>query len=110
MAQENILKEVTPVELKRLLAENDIRLVDVREAWEKEKADIGGELITLNKVAQSLGKFDDSKQTIIYCRSGVRSANAIRFIESELGLTNLYNLKGGILAWADQVDLSIEKY
>jgi adenylyltransferase/sulfurtransferase len=110
MKDDKILKEVTPVELKQLLAENDIRLVDVREVWEKEKADIGGELITLSKVAHSLDKFDDSKQTIIYCRSGVRSANAIRFIEAELGLTNLYNLKGGILAWADQVDSRVEKY
>ncbi len=110
MADPKILKEITPIELKELLENNDIRLIDVREPWEKEKSDIGGELIPLNTVAQTLNKFDDSKQTIIYCRSGVRSGNAIKFIEEQLGLTKLYNLKGGILAWSDQVDSSIEKY
>lgn len=110
MTQEKAIKEVSPSELKQLLDNGDIRLIDVRELWEKEKADIGGELISLNTVPQFLSKFNDAKQTIIYCRSGVRSANAIRFIEDQLGLQNLYNLSGGVLAWADVIDSNIEKY
>lgn len=110
MTEEITIKEVSPLELKVLIEQGDIQLIDVREPWEKEKSDIGGELITLNTVAQSLDKFTDAKQTVIYCRSGMRSGSAIKFVEEQLGLKNLYNLRGGILAWSDQVDSSIEKY
>lgn len=110
MIDTKVIKEVTPSELKELLTQENIQLIDVREPWEKEKADIGGALIPLSTVPSSLDKFNNLKQTVIYCRSGVRSANAIKFIEDQLGLKKLYNLRGGILAWADEIDSSIEKY
>lgn len=105
------VKELTPKALDELLKSNkNIQLIDVREPWESEKCTIGGELIPVGHVGLSLNRFSKDKQVIVYCRSGVRSASAIKLVEYELGLSNLYNLKGGILAWSDEVDSSIEKY
>ncbi|MDA3893120.1 MAG: rhodanese-like domain-containing protein [Salinivirgaceae bacterium] len=108
---QQILKEITPTELQSLLHNKiPIQLIDVREDWEKEMADIGGELIPLGEINKAFDKFTADKQTIIYCRTGRRSAEAIKQIENKLGLTNLYNLQGGIHAWADAIDNSIQKY
>ncbi|HEX2905855.1 MAG TPA: rhodanese-like domain-containing protein [Phototrophicaceae bacterium] len=57
-----------------------------------------------------MGDIPDDREVIVHCRSGVRSADAIRFLR-EAGYTNkLLNVKGGILAWADQIDRSLPKY
>lgn len=105
------VKEISPIELNRLFSTNSsFYLVDVREDFEKEMADIGGELIPLGELNNHLNKFNNKQQIIIYCRSGKRSADAIRHLEQKLGLQNLYNLKGGILAWSDEIDSSIQKY
>ena len=71
---------------------------------------MGGELIPLDSVVDNVERIASDKQVIVHCRSGVRSANAIRALEDKFGFNNLYNLKGGILAYADEVDSSLAKY
>lgn len=108
-----MIKEITVEALKKLRDENnlDFKLVDVREPDETEIATIGGVLVPLGHVLDRLDQFPaDKKQIVLYCRSGKRSASAIHLIEGETGQENLYNLKGGILAWADQIDHRITKY
>jgi sulfur-carrier protein adenylyltransferase/sulfurtransferase len=61
-------------------------------------------------VLQNADKISKDKQVVIHCRSGKRSADAIRALEEKFGYDNLYNLKGGILAYADQIDNSLAKY
>ena len=105
------MKEVNVKELAALKASGtDFQLIDVREPHEADIAEIGGQLIPLNSVPQSVDKISKDKQVIIHCRSGTRSGNAVQWLETNHGFDNLYNLKGGILAYADEIDNSLTKY
>jgi adenylyltransferase/sulfurtransferase len=102
------MKEITVQELKKMQeSKEDFQLIDVREPNEYNAANLGGELIPLNAVPQNVGKFSKDKKVVVYCRSGKRSENAIRFLEGNFGFQNLYNLKGGILAWKNEIDNSL---
>ena len=105
------MKEVTPAELKKMLDDKeDFVLIDVREPHEAEIASIGGKLIPVATVFHNLHEIPKDKKVVIHCRSGARSGSVILALEQREGYTNLYNLKGGILAYADQVDPSLMKY
>lgn len=103
-----MVKEVTVQELKSMMDDNkDFQLIDVREQFEYDTANINGELIPLGSILLEADKINKDKQVVIHCRSGARSAAAIMQLEKELGFTNLYNLKGGILAWIAEIDNSL---
>lgn len=105
------MKEISVQELKEKLdKQEDFQLIDVREKKEYDFCNINGELIPLNKVPDNVAKIAKDKPVIVHCRSGKRSGNAIDYLEKNHGYTNLYNLKGGILAYADEIDDSIPKY
>jgi adenylyltransferase/sulfurtransferase len=105
------MKEVTVQELKKMMDEKaDFQLIDVREPHEADIAEIGGELIPQGDIPSSVDKVSRDKKVVIHCRSGARSGNMVQWLEKNHGFTNLYNLKGGILAWADQIDSSVPKY
>ena len=88
----------------------DFQLIDVREPYEYEIANIGGLLIPKGEILQHLDEIDRDKDVVIHCRSGKRSQDVIDLLKQEPGLTNLYNLKGGILAWADEINPDVAKY
>ncbi len=103
-----MIKEITVQELKSMMDEKqDFQLVDVREEFEYETANIGAELIPLGNIMLETDKIDPNKKVVIHCRSGARSAAAIMQLEQNHGFTNLYNLKGGILAWIAEIDPSL---
>ena len=105
------MNEKTVTELKEMLdSKVDFQLIDVREPHEFEICNINGELIPMGDVPDNVAKIARDKPVVIHCRSGARSGNIITFLESNFGYTNLYNLKGGILAYADQIDTSMQKY
>ncbi len=105
------MKEVTVTELKKMMdAGEGFQLIDCREMHEAEIATIGGELIPMGEIADNLDKVSRDKKVVVYCRSGNRSGAVVNALEGQHGYTNVYNLKGGILAWADQVDPSLTKY
>ena len=91
-------------------ANEDIQLIDVREPYEQEIAEMGGELIPLKTVLDNADRISRDKKVVVHCRSGKRSADAIRQLQEAYGFDNLYNLKGGILAWSEEVDESIPQY
>jgi rhodanese-related sulfurtransferase len=102
------MKEVTVKELKQMIDNKEnIQVIDVREPNEFNAANIKGELIPLATVPQNAEKISKDKKVIVHCRSGKRSANAISFLEQNHGFENLYNLKGGILAWKSEIDNSL---
>ncbi|MFO8030640.1 MAG: rhodanese-like domain-containing protein [Cyclonatronaceae bacterium] len=106
------VKEITVQELKKLQDENaPLLLIDVREKFEKELVDIGGTLIPLGQLNDRIGEIESEKENpvVIYCRSGARSAEACRILQSH-GFSNVRNLRGGILKWADDIDPSLPKY
>src|ERR1700722_12262969 len=79
------------------------KLIDVREPSEYKIAQIGGELIPLATVADHADLIPRDIDVVVHCKSGARSLKAIRELEEKFGFKNLYNLKGGILAYIDQV-------
>jgi len=105
------MRELTPTELKAKLDRgDDFVLIDVREPHEFELCKIpGAVLIPLNTIPQHLSELDPDSEIVLQCRSGRRSADALTFLQAN-GFTNLWNLKGGILAWADEVDPTMAKY
>lgn len=105
------MKEKTVLEFKAMLdAQEDFQLIDVREEHEFEICNLKGELIPMGDVPDNVAKISKDKPVVIHCRSGARSGNVCNYLEQNFGYTNLYNLKGGILAWADQIDPSMPKY
>ena len=104
------MKEISVQELKEKIDKNeDFQLIDVREDFEYEMSNLGGTLIPLGGVLIEAAKIDKTKQVVIMCRSGKRSAAAIMQLEQQ-GFTNLYNLQGGILAWASEIDPTLNVY
>ena len=104
------MKEITCIELKKMMdAGEDFQLIDVREEYETDIASIGGELIPMGDVMDNLDKISKDKKVVVYCRSGNRSGTIVRALEQN-GFSNVHNLKGGILAWADEVDTAMTKY
>ncbi len=109
--QEESVREISVKELAELEhSGKPYQLIDVREPYEYEIAEIGGTLIPLGEIENEVDQIASDKPVIIHCRSGVRSANAIRTLEKKYGFQNLYNLKGGILAYADEIDKTLAKY
>lgn len=109
--EEKAVKEVTVQELYDMQTKGeDFQLIDVREPYEYEIANLGGQLIPLKEVLDNIDKISSSKKVIVHCRSGARSAQAIEALKKKYGFDNLYNLKGGILAWANEIDEEMAKY
>jgi rhodanese-related sulfurtransferase len=97
------MTDITPRELQALMQQQDIFLLDVREALEHESFNIGGELISLNDVMSSASSIPKNKPVVVYCKKGIRSQLAIQRLEDKFGFTNLINLKGGMEAWKRDV-------
>jgi molybdopterin/thiamine biosynthesis adenylyltransferase/rhodanese-related sulfurtransferase/molybdopterin converting factor small subunit len=109
---ETQLEEITATEFKRRLDRGDrLQIIDVREPAEYEIARIpGAKLIPLAEVVNRAGEIDPSRETVIHCKGGVRSAKAIGALKAAGFGGRLVNLKGGITAWSDEVDPSVPKY
>lgn len=104
------MKEVTVQELKTMIEnKEDFQLIDVREDFEYETSNLDGLHIPLGGILLETEKIAKDKPVIVHCRSGKRSAQAIKQLE-EKGFDNLSNLKGGILAWQSEIDPSIDVY
>ena len=104
------IPEITPRELKaRLDRGDDIYILDVREPHEYQICNLRGHLIPLGDLPKRVSELDSSREIVAHCRSGKRSADAVQFL-TNAGFRKIWNLKGGILAWSDEVDPSVPKY
>ncbi len=83
------------------------QLIDIREIYEVEQGSINGEHIPMGEVLNNLDKIRRDIPVIFHCHAGSRAVNMVRYLESELNFTNLYNLEGGIMAWKNEIDPSI---
>jgi molybdopterin/thiamine biosynthesis adenylyltransferase/rhodanese-related sulfurtransferase/molybdopterin converting factor small subunit len=108
----NTLEEITATELKqRLDSGQDLQIIDVRETFEYDIARLPGtKLIPLGQVVARMNEIDPSRQTVVHCKAGVRSAKAIASLKQAGFPGRLVNLKGGITAWSDEVDPTVAKY
>jgi sulfur-carrier protein adenylyltransferase/sulfurtransferase len=110
-AVEKPVKEITVKELYDLQVQGEpFQLIDVREPYEYDIVNIGAELIPLATVAEHADKINKHQKVIVHCKMGGRSAKAIRELEEKFGFDNLYNLKGGIIAYIDEVQPELTKY
>jgi molybdopterin/thiamine biosynthesis adenylyltransferase/rhodanese-related sulfurtransferase len=104
------ISEMQVEELKRRLdAGEDLFVLDVREPHEYQICNINGHLIPLGDLPKRVHELDSSREIVAHCRSGVRSAKAVTFLQ-QAGFKKVHNLAGGILAWADRVDPRMPKY
>jgi molybdopterin/thiamine biosynthesis adenylyltransferase/rhodanese-related sulfurtransferase len=105
------MKEVTVQELQKLKESGaDFQLIDVREPHEYDICNLEGELIPMSEIPHNVDKISKDKQVVLHCRSGKRSGDMLLWLEKNHGFKNLYNLKGGILAWAKDIDPSMPTY
>lgn len=105
------MKEITVEELKEKMDRNEnFQLIDVRESYEYEICNLNGELIPMSTVLDNMERIAKDKPVIIHCKSGGRSGVIVMELERRFGMTNLYNLKGGILAYSRNIDPSIPTY
>ena len=104
------IPEITSRELKaRLDRGDDLFILDVRETHEYQICNLQGHLIPLGELTRRVHELDSSREIVAHCRSGKRSADAVQFL-LQTGFRKIWNLKGGILAWSDEVDPSVPKY
>ena len=103
--------ELTPLEVKKMMDEKKpFVLIDVREPHEYQICNIpSSKLIPLGEVAQRMNELNSADEIVVHCRSGQRSAQAVEFL-MKAGFGKIHNLKGGVLAWSDQVDPAMPKY
>jgi len=106
----NGIPEITAREMKARLDRGDnLFILDVREPHEFQICNLQGHLIPLGQLTQRVKELDSSREIVVHCRSGKRSAEAIMFLQ-QAGFRKLWNLKGGVLAWSDEVDPTMPKY
>lgn len=105
------VKEITVQELKDMRDKGTPhQLIDVREEHEAEIASINGTLIPMGDVMDRIAEIRTDIPVVVHCRSGARSRAIVEAIQSNFGYQNLLNLKGGILAWAKEIDPSVQSY
>ncbi|MBA3389900.1 MAG: molybdopterin-synthase adenylyltransferase MoeB [Rubrobacter sp.] len=108
--QANGVPEISVTDLKRKMdAGENINVLDVREPHEYEVANIGVRLVPLGELPQRLAEFDQNENFAIHCKTGGRSAKAVKLLQ-DAGFQNVYNVKGGITAWSEEIDPSVPKY
>src|ERR1700751_5539012 len=107
---ETQIPSITVEELKQLRdAGKEPFLLDVREPHEYQICNLGGHLIPLNDLPKRVNELDSSREIVVHCKMGGRSAKAVDFLRQS-GFTKVKNLTGGINAWAEKVDPKVPKY
>jgi adenylyltransferase/sulfurtransferase len=106
----NDIPAISVEELKKKLdAKADVFILDVREPHEYQICNLKGYLIPVGDLPKRVSELDSSREIVAHCKMGGRSAKAVNFLR-RAGFTKVYNLTGGILAWADRIDPKMPKY
>jgi len=106
----NAVPEISVQDLKQKLDNGEsVNVLDVREPHEYEVANIGARLIPLAELPQRLVELDQDANFAVHCKTGGRSARAVKLLQ-DAGFQNVYNVKGGINAWSEEIDSSVPNY
>jgi adenylyltransferase/sulfurtransferase len=106
----NGIPQITVKEMKRRMdAGEELYILDVREPFEYEIAQIGGKLIPQNDIPKRLSEIDRNREVIVHCHHGVRSQRIAEFLQ-QVGYPRVVNLAGGINAWSEEIDPRVPKY
>ena len=99
--------DISVEDLKALLdGATTFKFIDVREPGEFEVSNLGGELVPLSTVPERIPTLEPDAHIVVYCRSGGRSAHAVKIMRAQ-GFTNAWNVQGGMIAWIDRIDGSL---
>jgi adenylyltransferase/sulfurtransferase len=105
--------EISATRLKRRLDNGDaLHLIDVREKWEWDLANLesfGARLMPMSTVPQHVDELDPAEEIVVYCRSGARSMRVLQYLYAR-GFERVKNLQGGLLAWSNEVDPTFPQY
>lgn len=104
------MKYITPLEYKERQNNNDSVLLDIRESYELEICSMGGVHIPMADITARVKEIDATKEVIVLCRSGRRAEPVANMLLTDFSFPNVSIFKGGILAWIDQVDETLETY
>ena len=105
-----MIQDLTPKEFRDCLVDDEVTLVDVREQWEFDICQIKGAiLIPMGEITENYVNLNKNKKIALYCHSGIRSMHVADFLLSK-GFQSLANLQGGIDAWAQEIDTTVERY
>ena len=105
-----MINDLTPKQFKDYLLDDEVILVDVREQWEFDICQIKGAiLIPMGEIATSYENLDKDSKIALYCHSGIRSMHVADFLLSK-DFDLVANLQGGIDAWAQEIDTTVERY
>ena len=105
-----MIQDLTPKEFKDYLEDDEVTLVDVREQWEFDICQIKGAiLMPMGEIAKSYVNLNKESKIALYCHSGIRSMHVADFLSSQ-GFQSLVNLQGGIDAWTQDIDTTLERY
>ena len=96
--------------LNELLGNPDLLIIDIRETYEREICALPSIHIPMGEIGMSDSIFSDKQQVVILCKSGRRAEVVANFLEKERGFNNLFVLEGGILAWIEDIDNTLETY
>jgi rhodanese-related sulfurtransferase len=106
------MQSLTPEQLKERLEQTGSTpiLIDVREGWEYEICHIDGSRhLPMSEIVANMDSLDKDAETVVICHHGIRSQQVAQYLHSQ-GFMNIYNLDGGIEAWAESVDPDMDKY
>ena len=104
------MRDMTVEEFKQRLDKgDDLFVLDVREPHEYQICNLGGHLIPLNDLPKRVSELDSSREIVVHCKMGGRSAKAADFLR-QAGFSRVHNLAGGITAWAERIDPKVPKY
>ena len=105
-----MIQDLTPKEFKDYLIDDEVTLVDVREQWEFDICQISGAiLMPMGEIAMTYVNLNKDSKIALYCHSGIRSMRVADFLLSQ-GFQSLANLQGGIDAWTQEIDTTLERY
>ena len=105
-----MIQDLTPKEFKDYLIDDEVTLVDVREQWEFDICQINGAiLMPMGEIAMTYVNLNKESKIALYCHSGIRSMRVADFLLSQ-GFQSLANLQGGIDAWTQEIDTTLERY
>jgi len=107
----NAIREIQPSQLaQRLDGGEELEIIDVREPYEWQLGHIpGARLVPLDRIEEEIPRLDKRRETILYCKVGVRSMYAAQQL-ADAGVSDVRNLAGGILRWIDEVDPTMTRY
>ena len=106
-----MIEEISATDLKALMDEGNVQLIDVRQPDEFAFAKIeGAKLIPLGEIISRMSELDPNREAILQCKMGGRSARAIEILKQAGYKGELKNLRGGITAWSNEVDPKVPKY